>query len=88
MKVRSEALTISLRKVSERDVALPAQVPTAFSDCIFRSAGIKQPDVGGMTPQAVRYKVVEQKRRNAIRLQPAFPAAVQDDGPTELSPLW
>eukprot|EP00964_Phaeocystis_antarctica_P019839 scaffold10947_cov99-Phaeocystis_antarctica.AAC.4 len=50
--------------------------------------GIKQLDVGGMTPQAVRYKVVEQKRRNAIRLQPAFPAAVQDDGPTELSPLW
>ena len=44
----------------------------SFSECIFRCAGIKQPRVEGMTPQAVRYKVVEQKRKNATRLQPAF----------------
>ena len=49
--------------------------------------GIKQPRVEGMTPQAVRTKILNKKLKNATRLQPAFPAAVQDDGPNALSPL-
>merc|ERR1740133_294702 len=38
-------------------------------------------------PQAVRSKIQKMKEKNATRLQPAFPAAVQDDGPHELPPL-
>ena len=51
---------------------------------MFSFAGIENPDVEGMTPEAVRTKM---KLKNATRLQPAFPAAEQDDGPHELSPL-
>ena len=43
--------------------------------------------VEGMTPQAVRTKIRHETLKNATRLQPAFPAAVQDDGPNELPPL-
>ena len=50
----------------------------------FRPAGIKQPEVEGMTPEAVRTKIRHDKEKNATRLQPPFPAAVQDDDPNEL----
>jgi len=49
--------------------------------------GITQPRVEGMTPQAVRRKVRHEKFKHATRLQPPFPAAVQDDGPIETSTL-
>ena len=54
----------------------------------FRLAGIKQPEVEGMTPEAVRSKIRNENLKNATRLQPPFPAAVQDDDPNELPPLW
>eukprot|EP00964_Phaeocystis_antarctica_P070596 scaffold42995_cov100-Phaeocystis_antarctica.AAC.2 len=49
--------------------------------------GIKQPRVEGMTPQAVRTKIHYEKYKHATRLQPPFPAAVQADGPIEISTL-
>ena len=53
----------------------------------FRYAGIQQPEVEGMTPEAVRSKIRNEKLKSATRLQPPFPAAVQDDDPNELPPL-
>ena len=50
----------------------------------FRLAGIQQPEVEGMTPEAVRSKIRNENLKNATRLQPPFPAAVQDDHPNEL----
>ena len=55
-------------------------VPSRF----FRHAGIQQPEVEGMTPEAVRSKIRNENLKNATRLQPPFPAAVQDDHPNEL----
>eukprot|EP00964_Phaeocystis_antarctica_P079632 scaffold49624_cov105-Phaeocystis_antarctica.AAC.1 len=49
--------------------------------------GIKQPRVEGMTPQAVRTKIRNEKLKNATRLQPPFPAAVQAGGPIKISTL-
>ena len=54
---------------------------------MFVRAGIQHPDVDGMTSRAVRTKIRYEKTKNVTRLQPAFPAAVQDDGPHELLPL-
>jgi len=53
----------------------------------FRYAGIQQPEVEGMTPEAVRSKIRHDKEKDATRLQPPFPAARQDDCPDELPPL-
>ena len=72
--------------MSERCHALPV-LPMSFSECVFRCAGIKQPRVEGMTPQAVRTKIHYEKYKNATRLQPPFPAAVQADGPIKISTL-
>ena len=88
LQVRSEALKSSLTEVSERNAAPPSQAfpcrsPSAFSRC----AGITHPRVEGMTPQAVRRKVRHEKFKHATRLQPPFPAAVQDDGTIEISTL-
>lgn len=58
-----------------------------FKAYAYRCAGIKQPVVEGITPERVQTKIRYEQEKNAIRLQPAFPAAVQDDGPNDLSPL-
>ena len=44
----------------------------------FRLAGIQQPEVEGMTHEAVRSKIRNDNFKNAIRLQPAI----------ELLQLW
>merc|ERR1712194_3227 len=43
--------------------------------------------VEGMTPQQVSNKIANDKKRDAPRHQPAFPAAVEDDSVEELPPL-
>ena len=86
------------QKQSFEDQLARGQYAGACSTCLehaygvlsrfFRLAGIKQPEVEGMTHEAVRTKIRHDKEKNATRLQPPFPAAVQDDDPNELPPLW
>ena len=85
------------QKQSFEDQLARGQYAGACSACLeysygvlsrsFRLAGIKQPEVEGMTPEAVRSKIRNENLKNATRLQPPFPAAVQDDDPNELPPL-
>jgi len=51
------------------------------------ASGIQLPVVEGMTPQQVSNKIANDKKRDAPRHQPAFPAAVEDDSVEELPPL-
>jgi len=51
------------------------------------ASGIQLPVVEGMTPQQVSNKIANDKKRDAPRHQPAFPAAVEDDSVDELPPL-
>jgi len=70
---------------SDMKTYVNASQKQSFEDQLAR--GIQQPEVEGMTPEAVRSKIRNENLKNAIRLQPPFPAAVQDDDPNELPPL-
>ena len=68
---------------------LPQCLLRHLEACAHLCAGIKQPVVEGMAPQEVRRKVRHEQEKNATRLQPSFPAAVQEDVPKDqdLQPL-
>eukprot|EP00964_Phaeocystis_antarctica_P002006 scaffold1048_cov115-Phaeocystis_antarctica.AAC.1 len=86
---RSEASTCSVLRVSSDQVAHPTRSasPGPSDTTACKTAGIQQPDVQGIMPQAVRFKIANDKKKDAPRHQPALPAAIEDDSIDELPPL-